>query len=489
MPVTSRKPLVARIVSVIIALILTLSGCGLGETPRAETPTPGARSPSAFTPTTVVEFPTATTPVEAAATPVIDRLAATLTAVAAKPAPTAIPTFSGTPTAASEKALAYLRYAVDYIRLNALYSDRVDWNAVERVVFGSGQKAQTTEDTYPAIRYALKQLGDNHSFFMTPDEAKQEKRAMASPVGLMVTYSDGKVVFLDDQSPAGQAGVLEGDIIKATNGTPLDEVSASGFFSQLYGQSSVKLTLQREGQSSPIEVSIQHEDLSALQIPQGRRLEGGIGYIMLPPLPPNQITNYYADMVQQIIEDIDREPTCGWIVDLQQNQGGNMWPMLAGIGPVLGEGQVGASEDRMGTKIPFTYDGGAAIYGSYTQVEVQQAYTLKRQAPPVAVLTSGMTASSGEIVLISFRGRPDTRTFGEPSAGMHTGNTGTDLSDGAVLSVTNGRNLDRTGRSYESAIPPDESVAVNAALQGTDNDPVLQAAVRWLKAQPTCAGK
>jgi hypothetical protein len=37
----------------------------------------------------------------------------------------------------------------------------------------------------------------------------------------------------------------------------------------------------------------------------------------------------------------DTTSICG-VVDLRSNSGGNMWPMIAGIGPVVGEGHLGA---------------------------------------------------------------------------------------------------------------------------------------------------
>ncbi len=46
----------------------------------------------------------------------------------------------------------------------------------------------------------------------------------------------------------------------------------------------------------------------------------------------------YATKLQGIIADLDKAHPAGWVVDLRGNVGGNMWPMLAGIGPVLGEG-------------------------------------------------------------------------------------------------------------------------------------------------------
>jgi C-terminal processing protease CtpA/Prc len=35
---------------------------------------------------------------------------------------------------------------------------------------------------------------------------------------------------------------------------------------------------------------------------------------------------------------MDQGNLAGWIVDLRNNGGGNMWPMLTGIGSILGEG-------------------------------------------------------------------------------------------------------------------------------------------------------
>jgi len=49
----------------------------------------------------------------------------------------------------------------------------------------------------------------------------------------------------------------------------------------------------------------------------------------------------FADSVQDQIRAADGPALAGWIVDLRGNGGGNMWPMIAGVGPVLGEGIAG----------------------------------------------------------------------------------------------------------------------------------------------------
>jgi hypothetical protein len=100
----------------------------------------------------------------------------------------------------------------------------------------------------------------------------------------------------------------------------------------------------------------------------------------------------------------------------------------------------------------------------------------------VAVLTGPCTASSGEAVTISFRGRPRTRSFGLPTAGLSTANQGFMLPDGSMIQLTVSVEADRTGRRYGEKIDPDEVIPEGAP--GTDVQ--LDRAKAWLKSQPSC---
>ena len=60
---------------------------------------------------------------------------------------------------------------------------------------------------------------------------------------------------------------------------------------------------------------------------------------------------------------------------------------------------------------------------------------------------------------MAFRGRPATRSFGEPTAGVPTGNGQFILPDGAELYLTGGSGVDGTGRAYQTRIRPDQPVA------------------------------
>ena len=104
----------------------------------------------------------------------------------------------------------------------------------------------------------------------------------------------------------------------------------------------------------------------------------------------------------------------------------------------------------------------------------------------MAVLTSHITTSSGEFVTLAFQGRPGTRRFGEPTFGVPTGNGIEDLSDGAVLLLTEALAADRTGLTYNGPILPDQFVKIDWTQFGTEHDPVLKAAYYWLLQQEEC---
>lgn len=59
--------------------------------------------------------------------------------------------------------------------------------------------------------------------------------------------------------------------------------------------------------------------------------------------------------------ELDAPDLVGWIVDLRGNGGGNMWPMIAGVGPVLGEGTAGAFVDPDDNVTLWGYANGASI--------------------------------------------------------------------------------------------------------------------------------
>jgi C-terminal processing protease CtpA/Prc len=196
----------------------------------------------------------------------------------------------------------------------------------------------------------------------------------------------------------------------------------------------------------------------------------------------------FAEKLHAIVVDLQAQKPAGWLIDLRGNGGGNMWPMLAGIGAVLGEGDLGIFLSADGERVPWFYNAGkAGTRDSKGEVEiaahVEKAPFGLPDLPWVAVLLDRSTASSGEAVAISFTGRPRERSFGEHTAGFSTSNERYPLSDGAALFLCVGIEADRTGHRYPDGIDPDIKLPAPDSRPAEEKDPVLQAAESWLAAQ------
>ncbi|WP_424446787.1 S41 family peptidase [Microbacterium sp. CH-015] len=199
--------------------------------------------------------------------------------------------------------------------------------------------------------------------------------------------------------------------------------------------------------------------------------DSGITTVTIPPLgsvSTDQQTEY-ADTAAQGI--VDAAPnTCGWIVDLRGNTGGDMYPMLSGVAPLLPNGPALSFVTNGGQETVVTVqDDGAGLDGDTT---ASIPVTGKVREQPVAILQDGRTGSSGEAVLTAFRGLDNVHSFGMPSAGYTSANAIHQLYDGAQLVLTGSVYADRDGIILdEQPIEPSSSV---------DADQIERAAQDWL---------
>ena len=183
-----------------------------------------------------------------------------------------------------------------------------------------------------------------------------------------------------------------------------------------------------------------------------------------------------ARAIQDAIRAEDRPGLAGWIVDLRNSHGGDLWPVAAGLGSILGDGIAGyfmlpgsVVKNRWG------YEAGRAFEGDTTIMQLENPVALRIPNPRVAVLTDTGVSSSGEAMTIAFRERPNTRSFGLPTCGLSTGVTQVALLTGGVIGIVDTRMADRTQRQYGEAVFPDEIF--------TDANALVLRAAAWLRGQ------
>lgn len=180
----------------------------------------------------------------------------------------------------------------------------------------------------------------------------------------------------------------------------------------------------------------------------------------------------FVKEIQEQIKSQDHADIIGWIVDLRGNLGGNMWPMLAGIGPILGEGIAGYFIDPDETQYSWGYLNGTAVHESTVLAQAADPYELIVPNPKAAVLLDNGIASSGEVVAISFISREKTKSFGSPTCGLSTANQPFTLSSGCTLILTSAYLADRNKKKYGVPVVPDKI---------STNETIIQDAVAWIE--------
>lgn len=198
-------------------------------------------------------------------------------------------------------------------------------------------------------------------------------------------------------------------------------------------------------------------------------MRGDIAVITLPAFTgEGEQCAAYSAVVEAFLHE-NRADIRGAVVDLRGNTGGDCGPMLTAISPLLPDGEL-LWQAYAGYSLPVTLENGVL---SNAGSGGASRYPDEKLSVPVALLTDEWTASSGELVLLAFRGLDNTRSFGAPTAGYASVNRAFALYDGATMYLTVAADKARTGEIFESEpIAPDE-----------ETDSPLEAALLWLEGQ------
>lgn len=268
----------------------------------------------------------------------------------------------------------YLNDAVDIIQENSIDKYTNDWDKFRNDVLEKGKNAKNIKETYPAIRYALSQLDDNHSRFKTPEEYKWANRSNRSIPNIKTQL-----------------------------------------------------------------------------------INNNIGYIKIPGFRGTDKgrSEKFALQIQNKIKELDIFNIQYWIVDLGDNTGGYVWPMMLGLGPLLGEGIMGYLVDADTNYFNWGVKNGGVFYNNEQVMKLLNPYCLKNKIKKLAVIISRRTASAGELIAISFKGSENSCFIGSCTWGVSTGTTSYELSDGAIIFVTRTNFVDRNKNIYGVSVKPD----------------------------------
>lgn len=203
----------------------------------------------------------------------------------------------------------------------------------------------------------------------------------------------------------------------------------------------------------------------------------GCGYLLVPPFHGgnSKLIEAYADSLQAGIRQMSKMGIQGWIVDLRENTGGNMEPMIAGLGPLFDSQKLGSLVDVKNKTESWFYKNGVYFWEDEKGVSVTDPFEFETELP-IAVLTNSRTGSSGEIVAISFIGNSKTKSFGEATWGLTTGNGEFEMKDGSKMFLASTIMADRNGKQYHGPIEPDQIIK----SKDSKTDTVFEEAMIWI---------
>jgi carboxyl-terminal processing protease len=289
-----------------------------------------------------------------------------------------------------------------------------------------------------AIRGLLDSL-DPYSTYLTPEQYQdylQHPDPGPANVGLFVSKRMGyaTVVAVLPGSPAEKAGVKPGDLIDEIEGAPTRQFSVVQLERMMAGQadSTLKLTLVREGHDEPLGITITR---SILNYPPvfSKMMEDGTGYIRVATF-----NNGKAREVAAKIKELQSQGARKLILDLRNCAGGEVQEAVDTASLFLDKGLV-------------TY----VVGQRFPRQDFAVHPTGSVSTSPLAVLINQSTAGPAELVASAMLGNKRAEVVGVRSFGVGVYQKTIPVPDGSALLLSVAKYYGSDGKAIsENGITP-----------------------------------
>ncbi|MBI4036937.1 S41 family peptidase [Candidatus Daviesbacteria bacterium] len=320
---------------------------------------------------------------------------------------------------------------------------------------------------YGAIQGMVAAVGDPYTVFLPPQAQKATKEQLGGSfdgVGIQLGYNKDKrlvVIAPLKGTPAEKAGVKAGDIILTIDKKDTSNVSLPEAVSLIRGPkgSSVALSLYRENETKPIEVSLIRDTIVVRTVDLEKKTTSSgktIAYIKLSGFGEKTPQEW-----NEVVSNALALGPAGVVVDVRNNPGGFLDGAVYIASEFLNGGKVVLQEDAQGK--------------SQEQDVVRVGKMLKL---PLVVLINKGSASASEIFAGAMQDRKRATLVGEQSFGKGTIQNAEDLPQGTGIHITIAKWLTPDGHwVHNVGLVPD--IKIDAGDDQT-KDPQLDRALEIL---------
>jgi len=294
-----------------------------------------------------------------------------------------------------------------------------------------------------AIRGMLQGL-DPHSTYLDEDAYKELQEGTSGEfggLGIEVGYEDGfvKVISPIDGTPAQRAGIKAGDLIIRLDNKSVKGISLMEAVKMMRGKpgSKITLTIVREGENKPFEISIVRDIITVENI-KTETIEPGFTYIRISNFQTHTVDDLKKGLIK--LKNENNNNIKGLILDLRNNPGGLLNAAVGVSDLFLNNGLIVYTEGR--------------IKDSKLKFNAKPSEMLKDT--PIIILVNGGSASASEIVAGALQDHKRAVIMGEKTFGKGSVQTILPMNDRTALKLTTARYYTPSGRSIQaSGIEPD----------------------------------
>lgn len=341
------------------------------------------------------------------------------------------------------------------------------WNIINDKYVPTKHKAVSNQEkVWGAIGGLAASLGDPYTYFMPPQEKtlfEQDVKGSFGGVGMQIGVKDGVLTVIAPLkgSPAARAGILKGDKIYRIDSATTTNMDVDKALYLIRGEvgKAVHLTLIREGEKAPVEVSVVREVIAVPTIDTEKK--GDVFVIHLYGFPATG-----ADLFRSALREFVQSGSNKLVLDVRGNPGGYLEVAVDMASWFLPEGKVVVSEEEK--------TGVGQVYRS-------KGYNVFGDKFHMVMLMDGGSASAAEILAGALSQHGVATLVGTKSFGKGSVQELIPITPDTSLKITIARWITPNGMNLSAGgLEPDVKVDYTKEDAEKGRDPQLDKAIELL---------